>query len=82
MMKPLLPASESEIANRTARFLKAELKRAAVTYEELATMLQKHGINETKHGIAAKLNRGTFPATFFLAVLAAINRDVVRLDEI
>src|SRR5580692_2163633 len=50
--------------DRASRFLKAELKRADVTYEELAVRLKRHGLAETKASIAAKLGRGTFPATF------------------
>ena len=41
---------------------KAELKRADVTYEELAELLREHGLEETKGSIAAKISRGAFPA--------------------
>jgi Domain of unknown function (DUF6471) len=54
----------TEVAERTFRFLKAELKRADVTYEELASRLKAHGLNETRGSIAAKLKRGTFAAHF------------------
>ena len=37
--------TEREWAERAARHLKAELKRADVTYEELASRLKKHGFN-------------------------------------
>ena len=77
-----LAASEAEIADRTARFLKAELKRAGVTYEQLAERLKEHGVDETRDSIAAKLKRGTFAATFLLACLAALELDGVRLEEI
>ena len=77
-----LAKTETEIAERTARFLKAELKRANVTYEELAQRLKEHGLEETRDSIAAKLKRGTFAATFFLACLAALELDGVRLDNI
>ena len=40
--------SEKELAERAARFLKAELKRANVTYEELARRLKDHGLEETR----------------------------------
>ena len=72
--------TEAELGERTARFLKAELKRANVTYEELAERLKKHGLkDETRDSIAAKLKRGTFAATFFLACLAAIEMEGMRL---
>jgi urease accessory protein UreF len=78
-----LAKSEQEIAERTSRFLKAELKRAGVTYLELAKHLKEHGLpGETQDSIKAKLRRGTFAATFFLACLAALELDGVKLEDI
>jgi len=74
--------SEAEIAERAARFIKAELKRANVTYDELAVRLKEHGLSETRNSITAKLKRGTFPATFLLAVLAALALEGVRLEDL
>jgi hypothetical protein len=74
--------TEAEIAERAARFVKAELKRANVTYDELAERLKEHGLSETRNSIAAKLKRGTFPATFLLAVMAAIELDSVSLMDL
>lgn len=74
--------SEQEWAERAARHLKAELKRADVTYEELAERLKKHGFDETKASIANKLARATVPAAFFLATLAAIGCENVPLSDI
>src|ERR1700730_11787142 len=77
-----LAKSEQELAERASRFLKAELKRANVTYEELAKRLKNHGLDETRDSVPAKLNRGTFAATFLLACLAALELDGVRLEDI
>jgi hypothetical protein len=78
-----LAKSEDEIAERVSRYIKAELKRADITYEELAKRLKKHGLpNESADSIKAKLKRGTFAATFFLACLAAMELEGVALDEI
>jgi hypothetical protein len=47
------------------------------------TRLKKHGFkDETDASITNKLKRGSFPATFFLAVLAALELDGVALEEI
>jgi len=68
---------------RASRYLKAELKRADVTYEELAARLAKHGFKgETKASIANKLARGTYAATFLFACLAALELEGVRLEDI
>jgi hypothetical protein len=73
---------EHEWTDRARRFLKAELKRADVTYEELANRLREHGLDETKHSVAAKIGRGTFPAAFFFAAMKAIGRDSVSLADV
>ncbi len=78
-----LAKTEEEIADRTSRFLKAELKRAGVTYDELAKRLMKHGLKgETQNSIKAKLKRGTFAATFFLACLAALELEGIRHEDL
>jgi len=67
---------------RTKRLLKAELKRADITHETLAARLTEMGMEETKASIANKISRGGFPASFFVATMKAIGRNVVRLDDL
>jgi hypothetical protein len=74
--------TEKEWAERAARHLKAELKRADLTYEELAERLKEHGFAETKASIANKLARATIPAAFFLAAMACIGVPEVALEDI
>jgi hypothetical protein len=74
--------TEREWAERTARHLKAELKRANLTYERLAEMLKEHGFTETKASVTNKLARATMSAHFFLASLAAIGCSHVRLEDV
>lgn len=75
--------NEREWAERAARHLKAELKRAEVTYEDLAERMKKHGFkSESKASIASKLSRATMPAAFFLAALVAIGAETVKLEDI
>lgn len=77
------PKTDAEWAQHASRYLKAQLKRHDVTYDELAEQLKKYGYtHETKASIANKLARGTFPAPFFLACLVAIGAEVVRLEDI
>lgn len=75
-------AGDQEWAERIKRFLKAELKRADVTYEELAQRMTALGLEETKASVASKLSRGGFGATFFLAALKAIGVEQVRVLDI
>ena len=68
--------------DRARLFLKAEIKRADLTCEELAERLREHGFSENAASIANKLARGTFSATFFLAVAAAIVPQNIPLESL
>ena len=77
-----LATTEKELASKTASFLKAELKRAGVTYAELARRLEGHGLKETESSIANKLSRATISATLLLATLASLEMEGVRLENL
>ena len=62
--------------------MKAELKRADVTYDELAERLKEHGFEETKASVTNKLARATMSAHFFLASLASIGKEGLQLADI
>jgi hypothetical protein len=82
-MSDMVTDSEREWAHRARRFLRAEIKRAEISYAELARRLcEEHGLQETEASIANKLARGTFAATFFLATMKAIGREQVNLQDI
>lgn len=74
--------TEAQWTDKASRFLKAELKRAGVDYEELAIRLTKAGMAETKASVANKLSRGTFQAAFLLASLKAIGCASMRLEDV
>jgi 3-mercaptopyruvate sulfurtransferase SseA len=69
-------------AARVRQFLKAELKRHSITYEELARRLTELGDQETKASVANKLSRGQFSAIFFVDTLRAIGVEKVDLEDI
>ncbi len=75
--------TEKELAGKASRFLKAEMKRAGVTYSQLAERMKEHGfLEETEASITSKLSRGTFAATFFIAVVAALGLEGVQLEDL
>src|ERR1700730_10317932 len=82
MMAMGFKETEREWAERAKRFVKAELKRADLTYEELAGRLREMGLEETKVSIASKLSRGGFGATFFIATMKAIGREQINLADV
>ena len=67
---------------RPSRAAAAKLKRGEVSYAELARRLNAKGFQETEASITSKLGRGTFAATFFLASLAEIGCEIVRLEDV
>jgi hypothetical protein len=76
-----MTASSQEWAERTKRYLKAELKRAGVGYAELARRLTAMGIPESEGSVTVKINRGAFPAWFLVASLQAIGASSLRLSD-
>lgn len=67
---------------RASRYLKAELKRQGVTYDDLAARLNAIGFQETKASISNKISRGAFTAAFFLASLKTVGCQTVRMEDI
>jgi Domain of unknown function (DUF6471) len=76
-----LTEREKEWGSKASRFLKAELKRAGIGYKELADRLNRHGLEETETSITGKLARGTFATSFFLACMAVLEMEEIRLDD-
>ncbi len=73
--------SSKEWTNKAGRHLKAELKRVGVPYAELARRLTEMGIPETDTSVAAKINRGAFPAWFLFAVMKAVGLHTLRVED-
>lgn len=77
------PKNPEEWAERTARYVKAQLKHKGLTYDDLAERVGRYGYKgETRASIANKLARGTFPAPFLLAAMAAIDAGVIKLEDV
>ena len=74
--------TEEEWGARASAFLKAEMKKADVTYVEMTKRLKKHGFRETEASLTMKLKRGAFAASFFLACLAALELEGVALVDV
>lgn len=79
---PGMTDREKEWALKASRYLKAELKRAGLTYADLAQKLNEHGMEETEGSIGAKLARGTFSVTFFLAALTVLGIVALTLADL
>jgi len=60
--------------------MKAELARADIGYRDLAQKLTDLGLPETEGSVQVKINRGTFPAWFMLAVMQAVGAHTLRLE--
>ena len=73
---------EREIGARASRFLKAEMKRAGVTYVELAERLEGRGITETEASITSKLARGAISASFLHSVAEALGLEKIDVGSL
>lgn len=67
-------AEQNEWETKAANLLKAELKRAGITYSELA---ERIGVKEVN--IRNKLSRGKFSAAFMIQALDAIGVSEIRI---
>jgi hypothetical protein len=63
----------------SANFLKAELARTGIGYDDLCERLKVIGIEESYKGLANKINRGSFSFAFFLQCMKAIGRREIHI---
>ena len=75
-----MAGKSDEWAELAKRHLKAEMVRAGVRNTELAKRLTEMGLPETEASVQVKINRGTFPAWFMLAVMRAVGAHMLRLE--
>lgn len=75
--------TQADLQKKVSRYLKSRIRRSSITYDELVRRLHAQGWpGETAGSIASKLSRGTFPATFFVSVLTALEEKQVRLEDL
>ncbi len=67
-----LKMAKIEWTEITKGLIKSQLALRNISYLELSRKLDKIGVTETPQSINSKLNRGSFPATFFIQCLRAI----------
>ena len=81
---PYLQQIKSQIMtnwnNKVKRLLKSELVRRGISNSELAMMLERIGVEETKSSIDSKISRGTFSASFFLQCLTVIGCEKIEIE--
>lgn len=75
-----MAATSDEWADKAKGHLKAEIARADIGYRDLAAKLTEMGLPETEGSVQVKINRGTFPAWFMLAVMRAVGAHTLRLE--
>lgn len=71
---------QQEWNKHAANFLKAEMAKQGVGYDELIKRLGNIGVEETYKSISAKVNRGTFSFVFFMQCMKALKQNTVRLE--
>jgi hypothetical protein len=76
-----MAGKSDEWAEQAKRLLKSEMVRAGIKNAELAQRLTDMGLPESEASVQIKINRGTFPAWFMLAVMRAIGANALRLSD-
>lgn len=64
------------------QFLRVEMTRRKITYQELSARLALLNVTISEHALRNKISRGTFSAAFFIYCLEAMEVDRVELDYI
>ena len=59
------------------QFLKVELTRSKMTYDQLSKLLREIGVEETEVSIRNKISRGTFPATFLFQCMRVMGVQLI-----
>ncbi|WDF59893.1 DUF6471 domain-containing protein [Flavobacterium sp. KACC 22758] len=67
--------------NKAKRLLKSELIKRGITNSDLAQLLNRKGIEETKASIDSKISRGSFSASFFLQCLSVIGCNKITIED-
>ena len=67
--------------DKVKRLLKSELVKRGFSNADLALLLRKIDVYETKASIDSKISRGTFSASFFLQCLSVIGCSKVEIEE-
>jgi uncharacterized hydantoinase/oxoprolinase family protein len=67
--------------NKVKRLLKSELIKRGISHTDLALLLQRVGVDETKAGIDSKISRGTFSASFLMQCLSVIGCTKLEIEE-
>lgn len=75
-MTPSTP--QAEWREVVSRFVKSEMSKRKMKYEELSQLLEEAGTVQTSANLRNKINRGIMGAELFLQVLVAL--DVKQLD--
>jgi len=70
---------QNEWTLKAKNILKAELKRKGVGYRDLAEKLTEMGTEIGEQGVANKISRGGFSASFMVQCFEAIGEREIRL---
>ncbi|PIR10211.1 MAG: hypothetical protein COV52_09640 [Gammaproteobacteria bacterium CG11_big_fil_rev_8_21_14_0_20_46_22] len=73
-------SEKTDWETQAANFLKAELTRRGINYDELRQALEKLGIQKTTNNITVTINRGKFSFAFLLQCAKAIGINKLQLD--
>jgi hypothetical protein len=68
--------------NQVKRLLKSELVKRGISNADLAILLNRIGVHETKASIDSKISRGSFSACFLIQCLSVIGCSKIEIEEL
>ena len=73
-------SKKTDWETQAGNFLKAELIRRDINYDELRQALEKLGVQKTTNNLTVTINRGKFSFAFLLQCAKAIGIEKLQLD--
>ena len=73
-------SKKTDWETQATNFLKAELVRRGINYDELRQALERLGIQKTTNNINVMINRGKFSFAFLLQCAKAVGIDNIQLN--
>lgn len=74
--------SQSEWREVVSRFIKSEMSKRKMKYEDLSQLLEKTGTTQTSANLRNKINRGILGTELFLQILIALDLKLLDMDSI
>ncbi|MDX1452328.1 MAG: DUF6471 domain-containing protein [Oleiphilaceae bacterium] len=74
--------SQTEWREVVSRFIKSEMTKRKIKYDDLSQLLQAKGTDQTSANLRNKINRGIMGAELFLQILTVLDSKEIDMSTI